>query len=110
MVFSGLQRYILLQAVTSPGRALSRGSLAQYYATAKRRPKPRALANVIARSLDRLIGRGLLVGHGRKTSRKWFIQTVKLTPRGRGMARRFLGQQQSLPLKLKKEKRRASRS
>ena len=103
MAFSGLQRYILIEALVNTQRPLRREAIVRYYNALRRKPAPHDLANIISRSLDRLIIRHLLVGFGRKTATKWFIQSVRLTPRGRGVARKLLGVQQALPLKLKRK-------
>ena len=104
MKLSSLQRYIFREAFASRG-ALGRQRIVGFYAAAKDRPKSGDCARIISRSLDRLITRELAVGFGRKTAQKWYIETIKLTPKGRGVARKLLGQQQSLPLKMKREKR-----
>ena len=39
-----------------------------------------------------------------RTPRKWYIKEVKLLPAGRREARKCLGEQQALPLHLRKEK------
>lgn len=57
------------------------------------------IVDVTTKALERLIGRGLLVGYGIRTKEKWFIQAVRLTPEGRRIARRLAGTQQSLPLR-----------
>lgn len=103
MQLSPLQRYILTQAVGSPQGALRRGAIAHFYDDAARRPKPRDLATIIARSVERLIAKALVVGYGRKTAYKWYIDRVRLTPKGRGAARKLLGVQQALPLHLKRK-------
>jgi len=80
---------------------LNRSGIVRFYADAAKRPKAKDLANIISRSVDRLITKEMLVGYGKKTATKWFVETVKLTARGRGAARKMLGEQQVLPLKVK---------
>lgn len=104
MALSGLQRYILKQAAASPQQTLRRQAIVHFYDDVSPRPKPHDLANIIGRSLDRLVVKELVVGYGRKTAQKWYIERITLTPKGRGAARRLLGVQQALPLKMKKEK------
>ncbi|MDD5110398.1 MAG: hypothetical protein PHI63_04245 [Patescibacteria group bacterium] len=100
MVLSRLQRYILTQALAAPKRTLSRASIARFYDGSAHRPKGKDLVNIISRSIDRLVSREFLVGYGRKTATKWFVETVKLTPKGRRASRKMLGEQQRLPLKI----------
>ena len=104
MVFSRLQRYILTQAIAVPKRTLNRASLVRFYTDSTQRPKGKDVPNIISRSLDRLVVRELLVGYGRKTAQKWYIERIKLTTKGRAAAKKLLGEQQALPLKIKKEK------
>ena len=57
------------------------------------------VVDVVTKALERMIDRGLLVGHGVRTKEKWFIHAVRLTPEGRRIARRVVGTQQILPLR-----------
>lgn len=57
------------------------------------------VVDVVTKALERLIDRGLLVGHGVRTKKKWFVHAVRLTPEGRRVARRLTGTQQILPLR-----------
>lgn len=100
MPLSRLQRYILSQTLAAPKRLLHRVSIERFYVQVGKKFTAKGMANVISRSVDRLINNHLLVGYGRKTARKWFVERVRLTPKGRGVARRMLGEQQTLPLRL----------
>lgn len=81
---SALQKRILLSALgTKNGR---------------RTPVDGHQTRVVSRAIDRLIGRGLVVGHGVKTAQKWYITGIRLRPAGRRVARALAGQQQRLPL------------
>ena len=64
----------------------------------RRIPVPGHQTRIVSRAIDRLIGRGLVVGTGVKTAKKWYITGVRLTPAGRRAARALAGQQQRLPL------------
>lgn len=101
MALSTLQRYILKQAAGSPQGMLRRQAIVRFYDGLARKPKPRDLSTIVARSVERLIAKELVVGFGRKTAQKWFFDRIRLTPEGRGAARKLLGVQQSLPLKVK---------
>lgn len=100
MKLSSLQRYILWEAYGNRG-ILVRPKMNEFYKSAKRQPKAHDLANIVSRSLDRLVAKELAVGFGRKTAKRWYIESIKLTPKGRAAARRLLGEQQTLPLKVK---------
>lgn len=100
MALSGLQKFIL-RTVYAVGRApLHRKEFLKFYQTPK---KPREeIQGILTRSLERLIDREYLIGYGRRTPHKWFIETVKLTAKGRQKAKQLLGQQQSLPFHRRK--------
>lgn len=102
MRFSPLQRFILLQSFTSRRPRYPRQDFRLFYADLPKPPKPADQQNSITKSLERLIDRGLLVGYGRRTPEKWFIDEVRLTPTGRAQAKKLLGEQQRLPLRLNK--------
>lgn len=95
MTLSALQKYILRECVQSLKPRLNRRTFNEFY---KRRPAPRSVAESVTASLERLIDKGFLIGFGRRTPKKWFIEEVKLTPLGRRLARKLLGIQTSLPL------------
>lgn len=96
MALSGLQRFILTEAYGSRSPRVPSRAFDAFYrrrsATAAERE------GAVTRSLERLIDRGYLVGYGRRTPEKWFIEDVRLTAFGRRVARRLLGEQQQIPL------------
>lgn len=96
MRLSGLQRFALVECYTRRSTRLPRAAVHAFYRSMPRRPID--VQDVVTKSLERLIDKGLLVGYGRRTPRKWFIDEVKLTPAGRRLARRLLGVQLALPL------------
>ncbi len=98
MPFSPLQKYIIRQTGENTKNRLSRSVLTQYYSNKKKTPSTKLQANIITKSLERLINQGYLVGFGQKTQHKLFITHIKLTPAGKKMAKKFLGQQAELPI------------
>ena len=96
MKLSKLQKYILKQAYLSRGR-LAKAKMLKFYDKYKKKPKHDDMVNIITKSVDRLIKKELLVGHGIKTAKKWFVREVKMTPRGRKWAKQIFGQQMKLP-------------
>lgn len=93
MRLSALQKYILRECYQYPKPRVPRSPFTKFY-TRSIHPD----ADSITVSLERLIDRGFLIGYGRRTPKKWFIEEVKLTPLGRRTARATYGQQQHLPL------------
>lgn len=85
---SKLQKTILQEALASRG---------QYS-----RRRIRGKVKIVTRSLERLIDRELLIGFGRRTPHKWFIGSIKLTAKGKKIAKKLLGEQLPLKLKIKK--------
>lgn len=61
--------------------------------------KQKLIVDTITKTLERLIDKGLMVGYGVRTPKKWYIKEVRLTLMGRKTAKRLLGEQQKLPLK-----------
>ena len=104
MRLSKLQKYILLQCFDKKYSQLDRKILVKFYNSFKKRPKREIQINSITTSLDRLIKKGLLVGFGEITQTKTFIKKIRLTPLGRKTAKKLLGEQKKLPLKITKSK------
>ncbi|MFA6533736.1 MAG: hypothetical protein WCT37_01025 [Patescibacteria group bacterium] len=97
MRLSALQRHILRQCFQAR-KKLSRARLVDFYNNAKNKPKSEDQINIITKSIERLITKGLLVGYGVKTAEKWFIREISLTRAGQKAAREALGKQQKLKI------------
>lgn len=96
MRLSPLQRYILRESYQRKQLRIDRKLFTAFYNTTK---PPQSVQDSLTRSLERLIDKGLMIGFGRRTPRKWFVEEVRLTPTGRKFAKVALGVQQRLPLK-----------
>ena len=99
MNLSGLQKYIILECLNAKNGRIFRASLANFYGQAKTPPKKELLVKIITKSIERLIHRDLVVGFGEITSERQFIREVKLTQKGRLVAKKLLGEQMRIPLK-----------
>ena len=97
MRLSSLQKHILISSFGERGFSVSKKNLAEFYKTQKTKPKKRDIPGIITKSVERLIDRELMIGIGVRTAHKWFIKEVRLTPKGRKIARELLGKQQQLP-------------
>ncbi|TSC95951.1 MAG: Uncharacterized protein Athens101410_275 [Parcubacteria group bacterium Athens1014_10] len=97
MYLSQLQKYSLLQCYSSKIKAYPKKDLLKFYNHQK--TKPKEIQKVITKSVERLIKKELLVGYGEHTSHKWYIKEIRLTPKGRRIAKKLRGEQQKLPLK-----------
>ncbi len=105
MRLSPLQKYILAEVYSSRSNKYPRKIIKKYYNLKEDKPKADDQQNIITKSVERLIDKELMVGFGRRTPHKWFIDEIKLTPLGRHWAKKLLGQQQILPLKIIKIKK-----
>lgn len=102
MRLSPLQKFILKFCFTSSAKVIGRSGFIKFYTTQAKAPKPSDMVNIITNSLESLIDKELLIGYGVRTSHKWFIKEVKLTPLGRKIGRKLLGEQVALPFKYPK--------
>lgn len=96
MRLSALQRYILRECYQSKNPLVGRQVFSKFYSS---KISQHTIVDSITTSLERLIERGMMIGFGRRTPEKWFIESVRLTPLGRRTAKQSFGQQQQLPLK-----------
>lgn len=99
MRLSSLQKYILLTSYGSPstpaasgglrsgGKRISRTVFHKFYEG--KVMKQKAVVDVITKTLERLIDKGLMVGLGVRTPKKWYLREVRLTPLGRRVARQM---------------------
>ena len=104
MKFSNLQRYILKHAYLNQGK-LVKAMILKFYDKHKKKPKHDDMVNIITKSVDRLIKKELLVGHGIKTAKRWFVKEVRMTPKGKKWAKQIFGQQMKLPFINKRGRR-----
>lgn len=98
MKLSRLQKYTLLLGYGEKSK-FSRVKLLNFYNKDEASLKIKDRVNIITKSLERLIDRGLLIGYGIRTPKKWFIKEIKLTVAGKKIARDLQGKQERLPLK-----------
>ena len=109
MKLSTLQKYILKEILFSKKLKVDRKIFNKFYNTClpagriKNPPKADIRTNIITKSIERLIDKGLLVGFGEKTQHKLFIDKVRLTPQGKKTAQLLLGKQEQLPFKKHKK-------
>lgn len=97
MRFSALQKFILTECYSRKGK-IKKKILLSFYEKQKDQPNEKDKADTITKSVESLIDKGLMVGYGVRTPKKWYIEEVRLMPKGRKIARKLLGEQQKLPL------------
>jgi hypothetical protein len=92
---SPLQKFLLKECLDSA--VTKRSAFKKFYVKQAKPPKVEDQQNAITKSLERLIDRGYMVGYGRRTPEKWFIESVRLTAPGKRTGRALLGKQQQIP-------------
>lgn len=97
MILSSLQKYILNKGLEGHKSTVGKAVLKKFYTTQKSPPSAENQLNIITKSVDKLIKRGLVKGVGTKTAKKWFVKEVILTEKGLKKAKELLGRQQELP-------------
>ena len=105
MKLSNLQKFILKQTWFNNKGKTSRGVFIKFYDNQKKPPSDKIRVNIITKSIERLIDKGLMVGFGEKTQHKLFIRQVKLTSSGKKIAQSLLGKQAQLPFSSRRTKR-----
>ena len=79
-MFSLLQRHILKECFAKKGEKVGRRIFNLFYKDKKIKAKDQV--NIITKCLERFIDKGMLIGYGTRTPKKWFIRDVKLTRAG----------------------------
>ena len=103
MKLSALQKFILRENLLNSRQGkISRFNFENFYSKLKKAPAKKIRTNIITKSIERLIDKGLLIGFGEKTQHKLFITHTKLTNRGLKTAKGLLGKQSQLPFKKRK--------
>lgn len=97
MKLSKLQRFILEKTYLSGRVKVTRQVFMTYYKYFKKAPSSKLQVNIITQSLERLIDKGLIVGYGKKTQKKLFIDSIQLTAKGRKIVKELLSKQMILP-------------
>ena len=99
MRLSGLQKYILSQCYLKNGTG-SREDFYGFYHKKELAENKKSIQDIIHKSLESLVAKDLFIAFGRKTAQKWFISKVKLTAKGRKMAKEIIkSKQRRLPIK-----------
>lgn len=96
MRLSGLQRFALIECYNRRKARLPRRAVHAFYKSMPTQPEH--IQDVVTKSLESMIDKELLIGYGRRTPKMWFIDEIRLTSKGRKLARKLLGEQLTLPL------------
>ena len=98
MKLSKLLKYILKTCFFDSRIKIPRTIFINFYGKRKK-PSKNIRTKIISKSIERLIDKGLIIGFGEKTQFKLYINQIKLTPKGRNISRKLLGEQAKIPFK-----------
>lgn len=98
MKLSQLQKYILKTSFLDSRIKIPRNIFTDFYGKRKK-PNKNIRIKIISKSIERLIDKGLVIGFGEKTQFKLYIRQIKLTPKGKNISRKLLGEQTKIPFK-----------
>ena len=100
MRLSKLQKFIILKCFENKGGGEQKTEFYKYYSAKKAKEKRVAIQVAIQNSIDSLVEKDLIVAYGHKTAKKWTVNRVKLTSKGKKLARELiLSNQKKLPIK-----------
>jgi hypothetical protein len=102
MKLSDLQRFIIKKVYLKGKGRVPRILFVDFYNHKKSVPTKKMQINIITQSLERLIEKGLVIGYGKKTQEKLFIETIQLTVGGKKVVKELLKKQTPLPFPKKK--------
>jgi|WetSurMetagenome_2_1015567.scaffolds.fasta_scaffold754627_2 hypothetical protein len=91
-MLSSLQENILKKCYGQKG-GVNRKYFAEFYGPDSA-VKKIARVKIITQSLERMIDRGMMIGYGIRTPKKWFIKEVKITGLGRKELDKWLNRKQ----------------
>ncbi len=100
MRLSKLQKYILEECYLKQNKAGLKTDFYNFYPAKEVAKNLKNIQDVVHKSLDGLVDKDLAVAYGHRSARKWFINKIRLTARGRRLAREFIKKRQTkLPIK-----------
>lgn len=97
MNLSSWQRLMLREAAKAKPR-VHRRLFEQEYKRLNPEASQKEVMDMVTKTMERLIDRGLAIGYGYKTQYKLFLTTLNLTPAGRKVAKEISKKQILLPL------------
>jgi len=98
MRLSRLQKYILDVCFDRRYAKIERAIFLKYYSHFAKKAQKQDQISAITKSLERLIKNGIVIGYGEITQNKIYIEKIRLTPIGRKLIKKILGEQKKLPL------------
>jgi len=100
MRLSKLQKYILLKCFEKKNFSELKSEFYNFYKKKELKEKKNSIQIRIHNSIENLIKKDFVAAHGHKTQKKWFIDKVRLTNKGKKKALELLKKRQrKLPIK-----------
>ncbi|RLC38640.1 hypothetical protein DRH27_01785 [Candidatus Falkowbacteria bacterium] len=100
MRFSKLQKYILLKCFEKKNFIESKSEFYNFYKKQELKENKNSIQIRVHNSVENLVEKDLAAAYGYKTQKKWFIDKVRLTGKGKKKALELLKKRQrKLPIK-----------
>lgn len=94
MRLSRLQKYILSQCYFNKNKAKLKVEFYGFYPKKELKNNKLGVQVSLQKSIDNLVLKDLVVAYGHKTARKWYVNKVKLTVKGRKIAKELIKKRQ----------------
>lgn len=99
MGLSRLQKYILTKCYYEKNGIVGKRELYDFYSKSELEKKIN-IQVVLQKSIETLVKKDLLISHGHKTAKKWFVHKVRITSRGKKIIKQLIKKRQrKLPIK-----------
>ena len=90
MRLSRLQKYILTKCYYNKRGIAGKREFYEFYSKDELDSREKSVQAAVHKSIDSLVEKDLLIAHGHKTAKKWFIHKVKITSRGKKAIRELI--------------------
>ncbi|MFH1523322.1 MAG: hypothetical protein ABIE43_05940 [Patescibacteria group bacterium] len=94
MRLSKLQRNILKEGYLNRNNTKLKVDFYHFYPKKELEKNKKNIQDVLHKSLESMVVKDLIVAFGHKTAKKWFIEKVKLTAKGKRIARELIKKRQ----------------
>ncbi len=97
---SKLQRYIILQCYSSKNSTRFKEDFYSYYPGEELKDNRLGVQAGIQKSIENLVAKDLAAAYGHRPVKKFYVNKIKLTAKGRKLAKELIKKRQSkLPIK-----------
>lgn len=100
MRLSKLQKFILLKLYYNNNSQRIKTDFYDFYPEEELDENYKNIQDIVHKSLESLTKKDLVITYGRKTAYKWFIEKVRITNKGKAIAKDLISKKQRrLPIK-----------